>query len=108
MNEIGFALKNARENKELTQKKVMELTGINSKTLSGYENNISEPDLNTFACLMDLYGTSADEILKIKPSQETPQTRNEKQLLSLFRKLDKTHQNELLIQLNALVKYRQT
>ena len=47
MKDIGRILKNARENKDYTQKRVMELTGINRKSLSGYENNVAEPDLNT-------------------------------------------------------------
>ena len=51
MKNIGLTLKNARENKDYTQKRVMELTGINRKSLSGYENNVAEPDLNTYATL---------------------------------------------------------
>ncbi|MFR8287680.1 MAG: helix-turn-helix domain-containing protein [Coprococcus comes] len=60
MKDIGKILKNARENKEYTQKQVMELTGIHRKSLSGYENNVAEPDLSTFATLANLYGISAD------------------------------------------------
>ena len=56
MKDIGKILKNARENKEYTQKQVMELTGIHRKSLSGYENNVAEPDLSTFATLANLYG----------------------------------------------------
>lgn len=65
MKDIGAVLKNARENKEFTQKQVMELTGINKKSLSGYENNVAEPDLQTFATLINLYGLSADEKLAL-------------------------------------------
>ena len=65
MKDIGAVLKNARENKEFTQKQVMELTGINKKSLSGYENNVAEPDLQTFATLINLYGLSADEVLAL-------------------------------------------
>lgn len=65
MKDIGKILKNARENKEYTQKQVMELTGIHRKSLSGYENNVAEPDLSTFATLANLYGISADEALEI-------------------------------------------
>lgn len=54
MKDIGKILKNARENKEYTQKQVMELTGIHRKSLSGYENNVAEPDLSTFATLANL------------------------------------------------------
>lgn len=38
---IGEFLKAAREDLDLSQVRVMELTGINNKTLSGYENNPS-------------------------------------------------------------------
>lgn len=108
MTDIGFVLKNARENKNLTQQKVMELTGINRKSLSGYENNVAEPDLSTFASLISLYGLSADAVLNINPVQPMPTlTRYDKQLLSLFKSLDIQHQKELLVQLNSLVKYLQ-
>ena len=55
MKDIGAVLKNARENKEFTQKQVMELTGINKKSLSGYENNVAEPDLATFSKLLLIF-----------------------------------------------------
>lgn len=62
---IGEILKNARKNKGLTQKQVMEITNINCKSLSGYENNVAEPDLDTFSKLIELYDLSADEIFEI-------------------------------------------
>lgn len=106
MQDIGLILKNARENKNLTQQKVMDLTGINRKSLSGYENNVAEPDLSTFATLMKLYGLSADTILNIEPDKsESTLNRYERQILSLFRVLDEQHQKELIIQLNALARY---
>ena len=42
----------------------MSLTNINSKSLSGYENNVAEPDLATFSKLLELYDLSADFIVK--------------------------------------------
>ena len=108
MKDIGLVLKNARENKEYTQKQVMELTGINKKSLSGYENHVAEPDLDTFAKLAKLYGFSADEVLEIKPHADTfSLSKNELKLLSLFRTFDSTHQQEFLVQLEALRKYLQ-
>ena len=65
-------------------KQVMELTGIHRKSLSGYENNVAEPDLSTFATLANLYGISADEVLDIggkSSSDSLPQC--EFQVLSL-------------------------
>ena len=87
MKDIGKILKNARENKEYTQKQVMELTGIHRKSLSGYENN-------------------ADEALEIgEPDPSVSLLRFEFQVLSLFKELDAKHQEELLIQITALVRY---
>lgn len=106
MNNLGIILKNGRENKNLTQQKVMELTGINKKSLSGYENDVAEPDLDTFASLLKLYELSADVILELKPGKSySTLNKYERQMLTLFRSLDEQHQKELLIQLNALTKY---
>lgn len=63
MNSIGERLRQCREKKELSQVQVKELTGINNKTLSGYENNISTPDPETFKLLANLYGVSIDYLM---------------------------------------------
>ena len=66
MKDIGAVFKKMHEKtKNSLAKQVMELTGINKKSLSGYENNVAEPDLQTFATLINLYGLSADEVLEI-------------------------------------------
>ncbi len=107
MEHIGEILWTAREDNFYTQKKVMELTGINRKTLSGYENSVAEPDLDTFARLLRLYQLSADEVLGIKTS--TPPhfslSRCERKMLTLFQKFDTSHQEELLIQFQSLADY---
>lgn len=106
MKNIGLILKKARENKNYTQKYVMELTGINRKSLSGYENNVAEPDLNTFAILARLYNLSADEILEIKPSQTSIKfSKLERGMLCAFRNLTEVKQREILVQLEAFAKY---
>ena len=106
MKDIGAVLKNARENKEFPQKQVMELTGINKKSLSGYENNVAEPDLQTFATLINLYGLSADEVLEISTSVPSLLlSKKESSLLSIFNKLDFQHQEETLLLLRTLSKY---
>lgn len=60
--DIGAFLKATREDLDLSQIRVMELTGINNKTLSGYENNVAQPDIQTLAVLARLYGFSIDEL----------------------------------------------
>lgn len=84
--DIGGALKALREDLDLSQVKVMELTGINNKTLSGYENGVSEPDLRTLATLTRLYGACADCILNPK-CELVSVTREERRMLARFRLL---------------------
>lgn len=79
----------------------MRRTGINNKTLSGYENGISEPDLETFATLMKLYQLSADEVLGIKTVKSSLNGK-EDQLLQSFRKLSERQQADLVIMIDAL------
>ena len=64
---IGEILKNARKNKGLTQKQVMEITNINCKSLSGYD-------------------LSADEIFEIS---------NGKQKISYWKKMFKKVDDEI-------------
>lgn len=72
MKEYGPALRLARERRGLTQTQVMELTGINNKTLSGYENGVSQPDLQTLSVLLRLYRASADQLLELSGPPATP------------------------------------
>jgi len=61
--EISLRLKKSRELKGLSQREVSKLSGINNKTISGYENNVSEPDLLTISKLASIYGVSTDWII---------------------------------------------
>ena len=105
MRDIGLILKNTREDLDLTQIDVMRKTGINNKTLSGYENGISEPDLATFAKLIELYGLSADNVLGIKsnksPTISEPDER-EKQLILCFRELSEAQREDILAAIKAI------
>lgn len=105
MKDIGIILKNAREDLDLTQIQVMKLTGINNKTISGYENGISEPDLETFALLVSLYNLSADDLLDIKITkdrQASSLSLEETKLLNCFRSLTEEQRYNFLIMIKAL------
>lgn len=56
-------LKEGRLNKNLKQSDVTKLTGIKNTTLSNYENGNTEPDMNTFLKLCDLYELDYAELL---------------------------------------------
>lgn len=56
MNEYLISkLKEGRINKGLKQSDVTQFTGIKNTTLSNYENGITEPDIDTFLHLCELY-----------------------------------------------------
>lgn len=63
MGIVAERLKSARALKRLSQMEVMRLTQINNKTLSGYENAVSEPDYGTLLALANLYNVSTDYLL---------------------------------------------
>ncbi|WCK53881.1 helix-turn-helix transcriptional regulator [Aneurinibacillus sp. Ricciae_BoGa-3] len=63
MSDLGNRLRSAREKVGLKQIQVKERTGINNKTLSGYENGVSEPDLESLKTLAALYKVSYDWLL---------------------------------------------
>lgn len=56
-------LKQGRLNKGLKQSDVTKLTGIKNTTLSNYENGITEPDIDTFLRLCELYHLNYAAIL---------------------------------------------
>lgn len=56
-------IKEGRKNKGLRQSDVTKLIGIKATTLSNYENGITEPDIDTFLMLCDLYDLDFAEIL---------------------------------------------
>ncbi len=75
-------LKEGRANAKLKQSEVAEKIGIKGNTLSNYENGVSEPDIDTFCALCDIYNIDPSDILneayglgvqgeefKIKPSE---------------------------------------
>ena len=103
MTDIGQALRLARERRELTQTQVMGLTGINNKTLSGYENGVAEPDLQTLATLLRLYQVSADQLLHLTGG---PPPADEEHLLALYRQLPPAQRQELLLVLDTLLAHR--
>lgn len=65
-------LQEARKKAKLSQIEVFKETGINNKTLSGYENGVSEPDYETLKTLCRLYKVSPDWVLGLtsNPSNE--------------------------------------
>lgn len=57
---FGTRLRMAREHKGYSQMEVAKKTGINNKSLSHYENDVSSPDIQTITALAKVYDVSTD------------------------------------------------
>lgn len=64
--DLGSRLKEAREKANFTQQEVADKLNISRQTISKYELNINEPDLETLKSLALLYGADINELLGIK------------------------------------------
>lgn len=95
---LAYILKSAREDSDLSQMKVMKLTGINNKTLSGYENGISEPDFKTLITLFRLYGLSFDLLI----SSERCISEKDIEAVKMYAELPEGKKYDLYIQIKAL------
>lgn len=74
--EIGSKLKNARNEKGITQEQVAELLGVSRQTISNWENNKSYPDIISVIKMSDIYFISLDHLLKEEKSmKQTYQSR---------------------------------
>ena len=69
---IGIRIKKIRNSKELTQEKLAELVGINSKYLSSIERGKENPTLNTVLKLAESLNVNPNEIFQ-DISIENPQ-----------------------------------
>lgn len=62
--EIGCKLRNARNEKGITQEQAAEFLGVSRQTISNWENNRSYPDIISVIRMSDLYAISLDLLLK--------------------------------------------
>lgn len=59
----ALRLREARKRSGYTQVQVAAHTGVNNKTLSGYEKGVSQPDFESLKKLCDLYEVTTDWVL---------------------------------------------
>ncbi len=65
MVKIIFAenLKTARKSKNLTQKQLADMVGVDQRTISAWEKGVCEPDFQMLAHLCDIFGETFDSLL---------------------------------------------
>lgn len=59
---VKITLKAARVNAGLTQKKAAERLGVSNKTLCGWENGVTTPNVQYVNALCEIYGVSYDNL----------------------------------------------
>lgn len=71
---LGAILKENRTRNKMTQEFVAESLGVSRQAVSKWENGTSDPSMSNLIALAELYGTSAEEMLKqVKNSREDSQ-----------------------------------
>lgn len=92
---IGQCIKRLREEAKMQQKDLAKKVGVTVASLSGYENDISEPSLHTTMKLAEVLGVSIDYLVsgKKEPLQEiieekTGLTTNAVRVLMRFNQID--------------------
>ena len=88
-------LKNGRIKKGLNQTDVAKLIGVKGNTISNYENGVSEPDIDTFCRLCDIYDLDPADALNLAygisaDSDSIILSPDETVLVEKYRCLDKT------------------
>lgn len=63
---IKLRIKELREEKSLSQKQLAEAIGLKHQTISHYENNRLEPNLETIEKLCNYFEVSADYLLGLE------------------------------------------
>lgn len=70
---LGKQIKLQRIDKELTQGQLAKAIGVNSYTISDWECNRTEPDINAVRKLCVIFGITSDELLQIETEEQRKQ-----------------------------------
>ncbi len=102
-------IKELREEKHISQKKLAEVIGTSQRNIGRWENNENEPSYSQVVKLADFFGCSIDYLVgreddfgnvPVKSNLST----QEQELISAFNKLDVVQRETVLIQIKAVAK----
>ena len=90
-------LKELRKNKKMTQEEVSKYLNIARSTYNGYEQNISEPTIETLSKLADLYEVSLDQLVGREFKDDIGYlTFDQKNIVMVIKKLNEKNLSTLL------------
>ena len=104
---INSRIKELRKEKSLSQEKLAKKLGVSRSTVSMWEIEQSEPDIELLIKLSSVFDCSLDYLtgksnIKKEPSEKEELTADEQKLLKSFRELNEEGQYILLSQAEAL------
>lgn len=67
--DFGMTLKKLRNKKRLSQEPVAKRLNLTKSSISGYENNVIMPNIDTIRAFSMLYGTTTDYLLGLEKKE---------------------------------------
>lgn len=100
-------LKELREEKGISQKRLAVMLNVSQATISKYEISLAQPDIHTLILLADCFKVSVDYLighseLKTNFNQSTLNGQ-ETELLSDFKRLNKVQQGKVMAYIKGLL-----
>lgn len=99
-------LKKMRLARHLSQQKLADRFGLSQQSIYKYENNLSEPDIQTLKNFADFFHTTIDTLVDYAPdmqsSEQTILSSDDRHLLYLYHCLSEEEQQHILAILEAL------
>ena len=102
---FGDILRNLISDRGITQKQLAMDLNIAASTLGNYIQDSREPDFETLKCIADYFNVTIDYLLDYRCS--LTQSRDEEELLRVFRSLTKGQQEMYLEQGKVILKLNQ-
>jgi len=78
---IGERIRELRKARNMTQKELAEILNSAKSTISQYENNINEPDLETVIKIADCFNVTVDSLLGRETSTKPERASDERTLV---------------------------
>lgn len=103
---FGEILRELIEDNDLTQKQVAKDLNIAPSTLGNYIHNNREPDFNTIKLIAAYFNVTIDYLMDYR--SPITESRNEDELLRIYRSLSDTHQNLFIEQGKLLIRFNKT
>lgn len=97
-------LKELRQEANLTQIEFAKIFNLKQGTYSNYENETTQPDLKVLIQIADYYGVSLDYLVgRVYVSDVGYLTKDEKQVLKIYRELNSVNQLKYIAQGEGLI-----